>query len=111
MRGMIAVSLFFGSVAFASCVEAQTAVIYACVANSSGAIRIVSAAATCKGNETKINWNQGGPQGAVGPQGPQGTPGPAGATGPQGVQGNQGSTGPKGDPGVQGPAGVSGYQL
>lgn len=74
--------------------------IYACVNNSSGAVRIVPAGTVCKaggdngddqkGNgdngkkETLISWNTQGPQGPAGPAGPQGPKGDTGATGPQG---------------------------
>lgn len=55
---------------------------YACVNNSTGAIRIVSKTTTCKSTEHKINWNEVGPKGARGPQGPEG---PAGPQGPPGM--------------------------
>ena len=40
---------------------ASASTIYACVNNSSGEIRIVSASTTCKPNEHKISWNTTGP--------------------------------------------------
>jgi len=46
----------------------------------------------CKSSQTRVSWNQQGPQGV------QGAPGP---------QGSQGSQGLQGAPGSQGPAGVS----
>jgi len=46
----------------------------------------------CKGSQTRVSWNQQGPQGL---QGPQGSTGAQGATGAQGV------------PGARGPAGVT----
>jgi hypothetical protein len=48
---------------------------FACINKSSGSIRIVTSSTSCKKNETKISWNQ------IGPQGPQGEPGPAGPPG------------------------------
>ena len=69
-----------------------TTTYYACINNSTGAIRIVGQNTPCKSTEHKVHWNQTGPQGPKGPQGP---------TGPQGAQGPEGPTGP------QGPAGVS----
>jgi len=51
--------------------------IRACVKSSTGAMRIVSATATCKTGEKLLTWNTIGPQGAQGPQGPAG---PAGGT-------------------------------
>ena len=53
---------------------------YACKNNSDGTIKIVAEAATCKNNETKISWNQVGPEGPIGPQGLQGQMGSAGWT-------------------------------
>jgi hypothetical protein len=41
----------------------------------------------CKGSQTRVSWNQQGPQGV---RGPQGAAGARGATGSQGVQGPQG---------------------
>ncbi len=85
--------------------------IFACVAQGSGAVRIVPAGTVCKaggdngdeqksneqkGNgddgkkETLISWNTQGPQGPAGPAGP------VGPAGPQGPKGDTGATGPKG---------------
>ena len=41
----------------------------------------------CKSSQTRVTWNQQGPQGATGTQGPQGPAGAQGAPGPPGVQG------------------------
>ena len=49
----------------------------------------------CKSSQTRVSWNQQGPQGLQG------------APGPQGSQGAQGSQGVQGVQGAQGPAGVS----
>ena len=73
-------------------------VLFGCVNNSSGAIRIVDQSTVCTSTEHKIHWNQVGPRG---PQGNQGNQGPRGFQGPQGPQGPQGLQGP------QGPAGIS----
>src|SRR5438445_947618 len=59
-------------------------VLYGCVNNSSGAIRIVSQNTVCKSSENKIHWNQTGPRGPRGFQGPKGTQGPQGPQEPQG---------------------------
>ncbi len=115
-----------------------TGLIYACVNNSSGTIKVVSSCTLCADNEIQLVWNVDGttgatgatgatgpmgatgPQGATGAPGPQGPPGPAGATGatgapgatgatgPTGADGAIGPTGPKGDPGAIGPTGPSG---
>ena len=52
------------------------AVLFGCVNNSTGGIRIVQSFTSCKSTEHKIHWNQVGPQGPKGPQGPQGPQGP-----------------------------------
>ncbi len=61
---------------------------YACVNNSSGALKMVTESADCAHNEHKIQWNQSGPQGPAGPQGETGPQGPQGETGPQGPAGS-----------------------
>ena len=59
-------------------------VIYACVNDSNGSVRIVAQQVSCKPNETAAHWNVIGPPGPVGPQGPAG---PAGPQGPPGQSG------------------------
>lgn len=114
---------------------AATNVLYACVKQEEGQIRMVSTAASCKKNETPVQWN------VVGPQGPQGVPGISvttaalsvgdpncptggiavtavsgqtyvcnGRQGPQGDRGLQGDTGLQGPQGIQGPQGAPGPQ-
>ena len=56
-------------------------VIYACVNNSSGTVKIVAADTVCHENSTLVHWNQ------------EGTPGT------DGVDGTDGTDGEKGDPG------------
>ena len=41
----------------------------------------------CKSSQTRVSWNQQGPQGVQGQQGPQGSQGPAGGQGPAGARG------------------------
>jgi hypothetical protein len=65
-------------------------IFYGCVNNSTGAIRIVTKATTCKSTEHKIHWDQTGPQGPQGKQGVQGPTGPQGPAGPQGPEGPAG---------------------
>jgi Collagen triple helix repeat (20 copies) len=101
---------------------AATVTYYACINNSTGAVRIVSQSTVCNTGEHKIQWNQTGPQGPQGPQGPKGATGaqgPKGATGatgatgpqgPQGLQGAKGATGATGATGPQGPQGLQGPQ-
>lgn len=75
----IKLSSAFSFVAFGAMLvfqsSAQAVTIYACANNSSGAIRITSATATCKPQETKISWDTPGP---AGPAGAPGATGPAG---------------------------------
>jgi hypothetical protein len=65
--------------------QPQVTTYYACINNSTGAIRIVSKSTVCKSTEHKINWNQVGPQGPQGPHGPKGAQGPQGPQGPPGM--------------------------
>jgi hypothetical protein len=78
---------------------------YACVNNSSGTIKMVNETTACKKHETRIEWNQQGPQGLPGPKGDPGADGPPG---PQGEPGADGLPGPQGDPGVDGRDGADG---
>jgi collagen triple helix repeat protein len=108
------------TVGFASAVT--TGLIYACVNNSGGTIKIVSATTACANNEIQLVWNADGvigatgasgatgatgapgPTGASGPTGPTGPTGPSGATGATGTTGAIGATGPRGATGAAGPA-------
>ena len=51
--------------------------VIACVAQTSGNVRIVTSADDCKPNENDMSWSRQGPAGLPGPQGERG---PAGAT-------------------------------
>ena len=64
--------------------------IHACYSDSSGAIRVISAHAHCRGGESETEWNIAGATGARGARGPQGPAlegafGAAGPTGPTGA--------------------------
>jgi hypothetical protein len=61
--------------------------VHACVANNTGATRIVSASTHCYANEHALIWNLSGPPGPIGPQGAQGIPGPSGPAGANGTDG------------------------
>lgn len=113
-RGIIAVAavLVLGVGGFAvAAIPQGDGTINGCYNNATGALRVVDAAGSCRGNETAISFAQQGKQGDAGPQGPQGLQGetgPTGATGAKGDPGEMGPTGPagpKGDTGAQGPAG------
>lgn len=79
----------------ATVVQADSPVTYYACENHDGSIKMVSSTTKCASGQTRIFWNQTGPQGLAGPTGPQG---------PQGPQGNTGATGPQGP---QGPSGLS----
>jgi hypothetical protein len=88
-------------------------VIYACVNNNSGTLKIVSATDSCSNGWTALSWSEQGPAGATGatgPQGPIGATGATGATGAQGPQGPQGPIGPTGANGATGATGATGAQ-
>lgn len=87
-----------GGTAFVSAQMSST-VIYACVNNNSGMVKIVSAPSACSGNERSLQWN------LQGPKGDKGDPGPAGPQGPKGETGAVGPVGPAGPAGPPGPAG------
>jgi hypothetical protein len=75
-----------------------TVTYHACVSKA-GALKIVSASAKCAAGQSKISWNNTGPQGPAGKPGPAGPQGLTGAHGAQGAQGAQGPAGPQGQPG------------
>ncbi|HTZ04355.1 MAG TPA: type VI secretion system tube protein TssD [Gaiellaceae bacterium] len=79
--------------ALAASGASTTQTINACV-KANGDIRLVSAAANCRRDETAISWNTVGP---AGPQGPQGIAGRDGQTGPQGPAGVSGTNPPDPD--------------
>lgn len=91
--------------------EVQPGVMYACVAASSGAMRIPrptvlngKQVVQCRRREDLRVWSLVGPQGQTGASG---TTGATGATGPTGAPGPGGS-GPAGPTGATGPAGPAG---
>ena len=96
------------SVTYVSAHGGNTALIHACVNNTSGEIKIIGANANCPSNYRSLDWNIQGPAGAQGPIGPVGPMGPVGPVGPQGLQGEQGLQGIQG---IQGPAGISGLEI
>src|SRR5512132_104552 len=63
---LVAAIIGAGSVGLAAAVT--TGVIYACVNNSSGTVKIIGATDTCPSNWTLLSWGQaGGTQGPAGP--------------------------------------------
>src|SRR4051812_16603672 len=76
-------------------IPAANGIITGCFNKDGANLRVIDAAQTqCNSNETKLTWNQTGPQGQMGLTGPAGPAGPTGAAGAQGIQGIQGSVGP-----------------
>lgn len=69
---LLGASLFIagGAVAFASTRHAAT--LTACVHNTTGAMRLVASAGSCRSTEHAVTWNKRGPIGRTGPQGPAG---------------------------------------
>ena len=88
------VGIFMGGLGalLLSGVARADSIVYACVNDSSGRVRIVAAATTCLGGEHAVQWSITGPQGPQGPQGAQGPQGPQGPPGSQGPQGPSGAT-------------------
>jgi hypothetical protein len=77
--GVVTGIVFNVTAAFAYAQAVDATQIHACVANSNGVVRIVSATAPCDDRkETRLQWavaGPTGPQGPPGPMGPQGEPG------------------------------------
>jgi len=89
--------------------EGSETVYHACVGQT-GRLRIVDADEECRPWESRITWNQTGPEGPPGADGADGEPGPQGEQGPPGPEGPQGPPGPQGEIGPQGPAGADGAE-
>jgi len=110
LAATIAMAAFGLATAVQAAIPDTQGVIHGCYQNDNGNLRVVDPAsskkdqASCKNNETALNWNQKGPTGAAGPAGAQGPAGPQGPQGPQGPAGPQGPQGPKGDQGPLGPS-------
>jgi hypothetical protein len=76
-------------------------VIYACVNNSGGTVKIVAADTVCTENWTLVNWNQEGTPGMDGNDGDDGVDGTNGADGVDGVDGADGADGAAGVSGLE----------
>jgi hypothetical protein len=86
---VVTLLLLTGRLPQSSAQVSATVTFYACETTSTGAIRMVTATTSCKTGETKISWNQ------VGPQGPKGATGATGAKGATGATGATGAIGAK----------------
>jgi hypothetical protein len=104
---VVTLLLLTGRLPQSSAQVSATVTFYACETTSTGAIRMVTATTSCKTGETKISWNQVGPQGPKGATGATGAKGATGATGAIGATGAAGATGAQGPAGPQGPPGIS----
>jgi len=102
----LAAVLVVSSVGFASAIT--TGLIYACVNNSSGTIKIVTATTQCSNNEIQLVWNAEGVAGLTGATGATGASGATGATGASGATGATGATGASGADGATGATGSQG---
>ena len=67
----------------------KTKTITVCADKATGILHLKTRG-KCKRSQTRVTWNQQGPQGAQGPPGAQGSQGTAGAQGQQGPAGVQG---------------------
>ena len=80
-------------------------VIYACVNNASGTVKIVAADTVCHENSTLVHWNQEGTPGMNGADGMDGQDGTDGTDGADGMDGPAGPAGPDGEEGDRGDPG------
>ncbi|SDH86161.1 Collagen triple helix repeat-containing protein [Actinokineospora alba] len=104
----IGILVIGGGIAVAE-IPGPDGVIKSCYTKSTGTIKVIDSAASCRSGETTLTWNQKGAKGDIGPAGPKGDPGEPGPAGPQGPSG---PAGPAGAPGPTGPAGgLSGYEI
>src|SRR5713101_1700571 len=88
IRWLLGLSVLLGSLLVGlSPARADGGIIHSCL-NPAGQIRIVSAPAACRPEETALNWNITGPPGPQGPAGPPGAQGPQGPPGPNDITGN-----------------------
>jgi hypothetical protein len=69
----------------------KTKTITVCADKKTGVLHLKTRG-PCKRGQTRVTWNQQGPQGVPGPQGAAGAPGPQGLQGPAGAQGPAGIT-------------------
>ena len=84
------VALIVGTTTIGLAAAATAGVIYACVNNNNGSLKIVTATDACPANWSSLSWNQEGPPGPTGAAGPTGATGATGATGPTGATGSAG---------------------
>jgi hypothetical protein len=66
---LAAAALAAGAIPAIAAATTSTVTFFACVTNSTGAIKIVGKATTCGTGQHKISWNNAGPRGPQGPAG------------------------------------------
>jgi hypothetical protein len=84
VAGGLVLALVMGLAGFA--IANNGDVIYACVNNNSGTVKIVDAETVCAENSTLLSWNQQGVPGTDGTDGTDGTEGTDGAPGISGYE-------------------------
>lgn len=80
----LALFVALGGSAYAMTSSTPTGVLRACVANQTGAMRLLRQG-SCKPSERMVRWNIAGPAGPAGAAGEQGSQGPQGVQGPTGT--------------------------
>jgi hypothetical protein len=100
VAGALVLGLVLGAAALA--VAGNGGVIYACVNNDSGTVKIVDADTVCNENWTLTTWNQEGAPGADGADGQDGADGADGQDGADGADGQDGEDGADGQDGEDG---------
>jgi len=109
--GVVATAAIVCGTAYATVLAPAAGTVHACAKKSSGNMRAVTGAGSCKAGERAMSWNIAGSPGTDGQPGAAGPTGATGPAGPQGATGPQGPAGPQGLQGAQGPPGGTGAAL
>lgn len=83
----VAATLLAGGIGAAIAASGTSTTLNACADKHDGALRLVSAKASCRTKERHVTWSRTGDPGPQGIAGPQGAAGPAG---PMGLKGDKG---------------------
>ena len=105
VAGGLVLALVMGLAGFA--IANNGDMIYACINNNSGTVKIVDAETICEENSTLLSWNQQGVDGLDGADGADGVDGVDGADGADGVDGVDGADGVDGTDGTDGMDGAA----
>lgn len=112
VRAVVATLAVLGTLLLTMASSAFAQTIHGCYNNRTGALRRISSG-HCRHDETALNWNEQGAEGATGAagmQGVRGATGEAGINGATGLNGVTGAAGQKGATGATGSAGPAGLQ-